>query len=588
MRLENLGVIGNCQFAALVENTGSVVWCCLPRFDSEPVFGKLLDSKNGGQFLIGPADGGAGEQRYIDNTNILETTFNQGSSLFKVIDFAPRFVQYGRFFRPTMLVRIIEPIKGMSNIRVKCDPRIGWSNDVPVLINGSNHISFKGFTSHLRLTTDIPLSYLTGKPFKLTGRRHIVFTWGEPVEEPLQSLCERFLNDTSRYWQHWVKHCNIPPFYQTEVIRSALALKLHCYEDTGAIVASLTTSVPESPNSQRTWDYRYCWLRDAYYVLNAFRLLGHFEEREAFTSYLLNVAGSARDLKLSPLYRVDGEIDLDEAVLSQWPGFNGNGPVRIGNKAAYQNQNDIFGEMVLALFPIFIDERFSAERSRLTFELLVNLTKKAVSVAGIPDSGIWEYRDSLRPRTFSSLMSWAAADRMSRISIYSAPNLRRGFITAANKIKKEILKSSWNKVLGSFTGTYSCNDLDASILQMASLRFLPNNDNKLISSVNVINKSLLHNGWLYRYKFNDGFGKPTAAFVVCSFWLIEALVFIGKTEEAKLVLNHVLSTFPPLKILSEDFDPMHKQMCGNFPQAYSHVGLIHAAFSASPKWSELL
>src|SRR5689334_17661929 len=301
MRLEDLGLIGNCQVSALVERSGNVVWCCLPRFDSEPVFGRLLD-ESGGEFSIAPASGEPGVQRYLDNTNILETTFETASGRFRVIDLTPRFLQYDRIFRPTQLVRIVEPIEGQPAIRVRCEPRLGWSKGVPETLTGSNHIRYEGFAAPLRLTTDVPLSYLNGQSFVLTKRLHLVLAWGPPVEEPLPALCERFLVETQRYWQRWVKHCNIPPQYQRETIRSALALKLHCFEDTGAIVAAMTTSIPEAPGTGRTWDYRYCWLRDAYYVLGALRLLGHFEEREQFVQYLLNVSANAPGLDLRPLY----------------------------------------------------------------------------------------------------------------------------------------------------------------------------------------------------------------------------------------------------------------------------------------------
>jgi GH15 family glucan-1,4-alpha-glucosidase len=255
-----------------------------------------------------------------------------------------------------------------------------------------------------------PLSYLTGQPFALTERRYLALTWGAPIEEPLAPLCERFLHETTRYWQRWVKECDVPPLFQQEVIRSALALKLHCFEDTGAIVAATTTSIPEATGSGRTWDYRYCWLRDAYYALSAFHLLGHFEEREQFVRYLLNIASASPDLDLAPLYRVDATVDLEERILPNWPGFNGEGPVRIGNAAAKQRQHDVFGEMVLALSPVSLDDRFSAERSRATLELLHRLTGKAVAVAGTPDMGIWELRNGTHPQTFSSLFRGQTAD----------------------------------------------------------------------------------------------------------------------------------------------------------------------------------
>ncbi|HUR27480.1 MAG TPA: glycoside hydrolase family 15 protein, partial [Planctomycetota bacterium] len=375
MRLEELGLIGNCQVSALVDLNGEIVWCCLPRFDSEPVFARLLDAGNGGGFRVGPQGGARGSQRYLENTNVLETKFEGPDGAFRVLDFAPRFTQHDRAFHPTLLTRVIEPLHGSPRVSVRCDPVLGWSRAAPGREEGSNHVSFTGYARELRLTTDVPIAVLTGQPFLLSERRHLILSYGPPVEEPLPALCDRFLSETVRYWRRWVKHCNIPLLYQDVVIRSALALKLHCYEDTGAIVAALTTSIPEAPGSGRTWDYRYCWLRDSYYVLGALRLLGHFEERESFVQYLLEIAGNAPDLALRPLYRVDGRNDLDEHILPDWPGFETHGPVRIGNQAAEHIQHDVYGELVLALAPVFLDERFHSEQTPQVLDLLVRLTR---------------------------------------------------------------------------------------------------------------------------------------------------------------------------------------------------------------------
>jgi GH15 family glucan-1,4-alpha-glucosidase len=588
VRLEDLGLVGNCQVSALVARTGEVVWCCLPRFDSEPVFSSLLDAEQGGHLRVGPSSGEPGEQRYLENTNVLETRFATPTGTFRVLDFAPRFVQHERIFRPTQLFRILDPLEGTPLVRVACAPRLGWTKAVPGVLLGSNHVRFEGFAAPLRLTTDIPLSYLAGQAFALTGRRHLALTWGAPIEEPLAPLADRFLAQTVRYWQRFVKHCEIPPLYQAEVIRSALALKLHCFEDTGAIVASMTTSISEAAGSGRTWDYRYCWLRDAYYALGAFRLLGHFEEREHFVEYLLNVASSAPDLRLAPLYRVDGSSDLDERVLAEWPGFGGDGPVRVGNAAAAHAQNDVFGEMVLALAPIFMDDRFRAERSKPALALIERLARKAVAIAGTPDAGIWEYRTDWKPQTFSSLMCWAGADRMARVAVRHAPHLREEFEHAAAVIQDDLAAKAWDPGLGAFAGSYGGRDLDASLLQMAALRFLPAGDPRLVATVDAIRGTLSQDGWLFRYRLDDGFGQPRVAFIICTFWLVEALATLGRKAEAKAVMDHVHAALTPLGLLSEDYETATLRMRGNFPQAYSHVGLIHAAFAASPRWAEVL
>ncbi|MDB4986649.1 MAG: glycoside hydrolase 15-related protein [Myxococcaceae bacterium] len=548
----------------------------------------MLDEQDGGSFRIGPADGAPGIQRYIDNTNVLETVFTTPEGSFRVLDFAPRFVQFERTFRPTKLVRIVEPLSGTPRVRIVCDPRLGWSKEKPKRDTGSHHISYHGFSSELRLTTDVPLSYVEGIPFALTEKKHLVLAWGSPVEEPLAQLCDRFLVETTRYWQTWVKHCDIPPMFQQQVIRSALALKLHCFEDTGAIVAAITTSIPEAPGSGRNWDYRYCWLRDAYYVLDAFRLLGHFEEREQFISYLLNIAAGTPDLDLAPLYRVDGRNDLEEEILTNWPGYEGDQPVRIGNGAATHHQHDIFGEMVLALAPVFMDDRFKAEQTKSTLDLLFKLAQKAIKVAGTPDAGIWEVRKAWEPQTFSTVMCWAAADRVAKVAARHAPERHDEFRAAADKIRAEILDRAYDPELQSLVAQYGSKDLDASLLQAVTLRFLPPSDPAMRGTIDAVVKDLGQERWLLRYRQDDGLGQTTAAFVICTFWLIEALAVVGRVDEAREALHRAIEQLGPLGLMSEDWETSSMRMYGNFPQAYSHVGLIHAAFAASPKWDDVL
>jgi GH15 family glucan-1,4-alpha-glucosidase len=584
--LEELGLIGNCQLSALVRCDGAIVWSCMPRFDSPPVFAALLDAEAGGRFAIGPADHRLGVQRYLPNTNVLETRFDATDGAFRVIDLAPRFMLHERSFRPTKLVRIVEPLSGTPRIRVCCDPILGWSRARPRREFGSHHIAYHGYETELRLTTNAPLSYLDGEAFALTEPKHFVLAWGAPVEEAIEPLCDRFLRETVRYWQLWVKHCDIPPIYQEAVIRSALALKLHCFEDTGAIVAALTTSIPEAPGVGRTWDYRYCWLRDAFYALGAFRLLGHFEEREQFLHFLLNLASSSPDLDLAPLYRIDGRTDLSERVLDDWPGYASETPVRIGNDASTHRQNDVFGEMVLALTPLFLDARFREQVTPPLLDLVTRLARKAVHVAGQPDAGIWEFRSAWRPQTFSSLMCWAAADRMTRIAALHRPADAQEFHDAAERIRGEVLREAVDPTRGCLVADYGGTEVDAALLQAVTLRLLPSSDGRMQATVDAVIADLAHHGWLKRYRTNDGFGVPAVAFMLCTFWLVEALATVGRNDEASALMERVLAGMSPLGLLSEDLDPITGVMWGNFPQAYSHVGLIHAGFAAAPRWSE--
>jgi len=586
MQLADLGLIGNCQLSALVSRYGSIVWSCMPRFDSPPVFGALLDP-DGGQFSIAPVDGRPGRQRYLPNTNILETRFDGPDGAFRILDFAPRFIQHERSFRPTKLIRIVEPLSGTPRLRVACDPILGWSRARPDREIGSHHIAYKGFDAHLRLTTDAPLSYLNDEPWALTEQKHFVLSWGAPVEEPLFPLCDRFLRETTRYWQLWVKHCDIPSIFQEEVIRSALALKLHCFEDTGAIVAALTTSIPEAPGSGRTWDYRYCWLRDSFYTLGAFRLLGHFEEREQFLHYLLNIASSSPALDLAPLYAIDGKRCPPEQILENWSGFRGERPVRIGNGAATHTQHDVFGEMVLALTPMFLDARFREQVTPPILDLVERLARQAIEVAGKPDAGIWEYRSNWRPQTFSTLMCWAAADRAGRIASRHHFGDSEGFFAAANQIRADLLREAVDPARGCLTADHGGTEVDAALLQAVTLNLLPPDDPRLLATVDAVRADLEHAGWLRRYRTNDDFGMPAVAFTLCTFWLVEALARIGRVDEARTVMERVRAIDSPLGLLSEDLDPVSGMMWGNFPQAYSHVGLIHGAFAVAPRWSEI-
>jgi GH15 family glucan-1,4-alpha-glucosidase len=584
--LDELGLIGNCQLSALVHRSGEIVWACMPRFDSPPVFARLLDPAGGG-FAITPAGAESGVQRYLPNTNVLETRFDTQDGAFRILDFAPRFIQFDRSYRPTMLVRVVEPLHGAPRVKVTCRPVLGWTKRQPEREWGSHHISFGGYPAHVRLTTDAPLEYVDGESFALGQRRHFVLSWGPPVEEPLEDLCERFLRLTTRYWQTWVKHCDVPPIYQEEVIRSALALKLHCYEDTGAIVAALTTSLPEAPGSGRTWDYRYCWLRDAYYTLGAFRLLGHFDEREQFSQYLLNVASSAKDFELAPLYRVDGKSDLTENVLPHWEGYLGNGPVRVGNQAAEHRQNDVFGEMVLALAPLFLDARFRESVSQPVLDLLSALAKKAEKVAGDPDAGIWEYRGQWRPQTFTTLMCWAAADRMSRVAARHRPTEAAEHLAAANRVRELLLSKAVHPQRNCLVADFGGTEVDAALLQAVTLRLLEPSDPRMKATVDAVQADLGLSGWLRRYRTHDDFGVPTAAFMLCNFWLIEALVLTGRVDEGRALMRNVQAVKAPLSLLSEDVDPKTGVMWGNFPQAYSHGGVIHAAFAAAPRWTDV-
>jgi GH15 family glucan-1,4-alpha-glucosidase len=590
------GLVGNCQVSALISDAGAIDWMCLPRPDSPPVFGGILDPDGGRLAISTPAapEQVKTSQQYIPNTNILVTVVSlaNGDS-FRITDFCPRFEQYGRIYRPTALFRIVEAVSGHPSVVVSCRPVSGWEKEPVRSIRGSSHIRFEIRGDALRLLTNMPLTYLCEEtPVALTQKLYFGLTWGLGIEDDLVKVTHDFLDQTARYWRTWVKNCTVPVLYQQQVIRSALALKLHCFEDTGAILAALTTSLPEQPGGRRNWDYRYCWLRDAYYALTAFNNLGHFEEMEAFLNFLLNIAHAhehSRD-RLRPVYTLSQGFPLPETEHANWKGFQQSTPVRSNNEAAEQVQNDVYGEMILAFAPIFFDERFFDLRTKEHEALLAYLAQLCTRSIGQSDAGLWESRSGWREHSFTNLMCWAGLERLERIRQAGhlaslSLDLAGGRIRAA----EALLRASKG---GAVRNGPTDDSYDASLSYLTILGY-PNRQLCEATTTQIVSQLGVRNGtpatgFFYRYVREDDFGKPESGFVICSFWIAQALARLGRTAEAKAILTGVLTAANSLGLFSEHFLPATQTQCGNFPQAYSHVGLINAAFAVSPPWSEAL
>jgi GH15 family glucan-1,4-alpha-glucosidase len=587
------GLIGNCQISALVSEAGSLDWLCLPRPDSEPVFGRLLDP-HGGHFTItfASASKHSAHQHYEENTNILVTEMQDDSGArFRIIDFCPRFMQYGRIYRPISVFRIVEPIAGAPMLSVACAPVRGWSREPVHPIRGSSHLRFDLRDESLRLTTNMPMTYLSeSTPFQLKEKLYFALTWGAAVEEDLPQMSERFLQQTREYWHTWVKHCSVPVLFQREVIRSALTLKLHVFEDTGAILAALTTSLPEEPGEERNWDYRFCWLRDAYFTLSAFHNLGQFEEMEGFLKFLLNIAQRREktDTRLAPVYTLSQGLPLPETIHTAWDGFGGSKPVRSNNQAAEHVQNDVYGEMVLTLSPIFFDERFASLRTREHADLLAHLGEICAKAISVPDAGLWEVRNGWQEHSFSNLMCWAGLERIQRIQ-------QRGFLkelsfdpaSECRRAEEDLRRAVHDGVLRNGPKDTS---LDSALALAPVFRFP---DYELCArTVDEIRRTLSADKgcgtYLYRYLRPDDFGTPHSAFLVCSFWLAQGLSQLGQKSEAREILTQLCGAANPLGLFAEHFKVGARQQLGNFPQAYSHVGMINAAFAASPAWDQVL
>lgn len=579
--------------SGLIHESGSLDWMCLPRPDGEPIFGRLLD-QNGGHFSISLADAGilSSEQAYVENTNILVTEIegSRGGNI-RITDFCPRFEQYGRMFRPLTLIRIVEPLEASSSVQIDCRPVNGWNKTPLHAVRGNSHIRFDLGESSLRLTTNMALTYLTERtPFHLKEKIYFALTWESPIEEELSTVCERFLLQTRDYWRTWVKHCTIPFQFQNEVIRSALTLKLHCYEDTGAILAATSTSLPEELGSHRNWDYRYCWLRDAYFTLSALHNVGHFEEMEGFLKFLLDIAHKQESSqeRLSPVYTLSRDLPIPEIEHSNWAGYKESKPVRSNNQAAEQTQNDVYGEMILTLAPIFFDQRFSHLRVKEHEDLLGHLGFLASKAISKPDAGLWEFRQGWKEHTFTNFMSWAGLERIERIQkLGFLRNLRFDVSAETLRARSAVEAAAKEGILRN--GPHD-SSLDASLSLLPVLRF----PNTALSqnTVEQLHKNLrlyeTHPCHFYRYVREDDFGSPQSAFVVCSFWMAQAYSHLGQNEKAKLILENAIKSANHLGLFSEHFDPAAIIQLGNFPQAYSHVGLINAAFAVSPRWSDVL
>lgn len=589
MKQLDYALIGNCQISALIDRKGRNVWCCMPRFDSPAIFAALLGEDSNGLWSVLPEESDyETTQAYLRNTNILKTEFRlKSGDAYTMIDFAPRFWRGEGSYRPPELIRILRPMQGTPRIRVFLRPKFDYGRLEPdCSITGGNGLAYRCPEHRLFLETDIPLTYITSQQnFELTTSVYMVLTYGTQFDRPLKFGCEEFLDRTIHYWKGWTKHCNIPFDYQEAVIRSALTLKLHIYEDTGAIVASTTTSIPESGEGMRTWDYRYCWLRDAYFVITALNQLGQFDEMEKFIQYLHNIAASGAELQ--PVYGVGGEPELPERVLPWLKGWKGYGPVRVGNAAYRYPQYDAYGEMVLAVTPLFFDHRLERVDQKKTFENVIQLVGQAISSFDKTDSGLWEFRNRKDHYLFSKLMSWAAVDR----GIHIATKLDKahdfqGWFEIRNKMRQVIETEGWNAEKGFYSQALGGTTPDASNLLMAALKFHDPKDEKFTQTVENYRRLLMDKEYVFRYRSADDFGRPVHAFTVCTFWMADALRLIGRTAEARSIFEKALSAANHLGLLSEDTDPETGEMWGNFPQTYSHVGVINSAFQFSRSWNE--
>lgn len=586
-----LGVVGNCGFNALINRRGRVVWCCFPRLDGDPIFNSLIngDDPSAGFMEITLENFVRAEQHYEPNTAILRTRlYDSAGAGIEIVDFAPRRIHYERVFRPAMLIRRLRPLNGTPRITVKVRPTHHYGAERMQSVCGSNHIRYLASDLTLRLTTDLPISYVKQEtPFLLEGPADILLGPDKPLRRAIGTAAREEYEQTHKYWRDWTRNLAIPYQWQDAVIRSAITLKLCSFEESGAIIAAMTTSIPESPGSTRNWDYRYCWLRDAYFVINALNRLGATRTMENYLSYIINIVASSESSHLQPVYGVTLEERLLERQIPALAGYRGDGPVRAGNQAYAQIQNDIYGSIILAASQIFFDRRLAHPGTRSLFDRLEHIGQQCKKLYDQPDAGLWEFRGIARVHTFSAVMCWAGCDRLGRIADELGLKKRAAhWFGEAGIIRETICARAFDKTRNTFVGSFDGDEMDASLLLLHELQFLTADDPRFIGTVEAVERDLRRGNHMMRYAQADDFGYPEHAFNICTFWMIGALAAIGRRDDAVAMFEEMLRCRNHLGLLSEDTDPGNGELWGNFPQTYSMVGLIHSARVLSTSWEK--
>ena len=590
MRTLDLALIGNCTIGALVDAHANITWGCFPRFDGDPVFCALLkESDDFGFFAIELSDCERTEQHYLENTAILVTRlYDRQGGVIEVTDFAPRFGQHGRMFRPMMLVRRIRRLSGSPRVTVRLRPACDNGAARPTVTWGSNHIRFALPTLALRLTTDASLTAVMQEiPFFIEDSVTLLLGADETVHEAAGDVGRRFLEETTQYWREWVRNLAIPFEWQDAVIRAAVTLKLNAFDDTGAIIAAMTTSIPEAAGSSRNWDYRYCWLRDGYFVVNALNRLGATRTMERYLAYIVNIAANAAGGPLQPVFGIDGRAELLELEVASLAGYRGMGPVRIGNLAYRQVQHDVYGSAILAATHIFFDQRLTRRGDEALFRRLEPLGEHARRCHDQPDAGLWELRGSARVHTFSAVMCWVACDRLARIARQLGLAERAAYwLEQSRQIHATISQRAWNEKRNAFASTFEGEAMDASLLLLVEVGFLDADDPRFASTVSAVEKDLRRGDFIFRYVETDDFGAPENAFLVCTFWYVNALATLDRREEARALFEKLLACRNRHGLLAEHIDLRNGEQWGNFVQTYSMVGLINAAIRLSIRWDQ--
>ncbi|MEN9924081.1 MAG: hypothetical protein RL268_207 [Pseudomonadota bacterium] len=588
----NLWPIGNCQVSALIDTAGRMVWGCIPRVDGDPLFSALLggEEPDHGYWAIELEGTVRTEQRYLRNTPVLETIQSDGAgAAIQILDFCPYYRDRGRRFRPVAFARIVRPLSGRPRIRVRLRPTCNWGHPASGSIGGTSHIRYEAEAMVMRMTTDAPVGYVQEERFfRLEHPRHFFLGPDESFAGHIAATLDGMLARTVNEWREWVRGLAVPLEWQEAVIRAAITLKLCQHEESGAIVAALTTSIPEHADSGRNWDYRFCWIRDAYYTVQALNRLGALDVLENYLVYLRNIVDSARGGHIQPLYDVLGGAYLPEREEDLLPGYRGMGPVRVGNLAYQQVQHDAYGQIVLSNVQAFFDQRLLRAAEVEDFMALEKVGERAFAHFDQPDAGLWELRTRQAVHTYSAAMCWAACDRLANaaeaLGLGDRADLWAG---RAEQLRARIEAEAWRADSCRMSATLNGDYLDASVLQLLELRFLSPGDPRFTMTLESVEQGLRRGSHVLRYDTADDFGLPQTAFNICTFWLIEALHFTGRSDEARALFEEMLSRRTSAGLLSEDIDPRSGELWGNYPQTYSLAGTINCAVLMSRPWSSI-
>ncbi len=582
----NYGIIGNCRTAALVSETGSIDWCCLPEFDSASVFAKLLDEKKGGQFAFHVDDSYEISQVYVKDTSILKTTFLSQNASFEVYDFLPRYLKKDKSYHtPPELIRYLKVTKGTPKLKVDFNPKLEYALGNTEIFIKENFIvgltEADEFDTLFLYTSLDKEAVANSNEIFLTNDAFFLLSYNEKIELTDMESISLDLETTKEYWLNWSSRTPKFGTYDDMILRSAMTLKLLSYDKTGAILAAATNSLPETIGEVRNWDYRFCWIRDASMVVKVVSQLGHKRMIQRYLQFIIDLIPDKNE-KLQIMYGINKEKQLTEKHLTHLSGYKDSKPVRIGNAAYAQKQNDIYGILVDVIYQELVKFKSDLDNK----EELWTITKGIAWVVGKhwqePDKGIWEFRTEDRHFTFSKVLCWVAIDRAIKISklFHKSSKLER-WKTLEKAIRNDIMENAWNEDMQAFTQSYNSTDLDASVLLMETYGFIEAKDPKFISTVKAIGEHLTNDGLLYRYKNKDDFGLPSSSFTICTFWYINSLFKIGEVEDAKQQFERLIGYSNHLGLMSEDIDFKTKRLLGNFPQAYSHLALIETAINLS-------